>query len=167
MVELTASSLKAMGDEDFQQVYGLVVDEYYRRRRRDESRVELARLQANFLADRDGAQPLEGKDPKGKLAEWKRPEGSLERYPKGWMLEADGVMWRSMVDDNATQPGEGDTWERFEFVTAEADWRPDHDYEEGETVTWRGKQYAVRVKHRSVLGQTPDKTPSLYELPTL
>lgn len=164
---ITAQDLEKVEEEVFEKLYLLVIDEYYRRRRRDEEKIKLAALQADYLKDRDGAQPAEDDDPRGKLPVFKQPESSLERYPKGWMVEADGVMWRSTVDDNSAAPGEGDTWERFEFVTAETDWRPDHDYEEGETLTWRGKQYAIRVKHRSTPGQTPEKRPDLYELPTL
>lgn len=164
---ITAQDLEKVEEEAFEKLYLLVIDEYYRRRRRDEEKVKLAALQADHLKDRDGAQPAEDDDPRGKLPEFKQPKTSLERYPRGWMVEAGGAMWRSMVDDNDTVPGEDGLWEKFEFVTAETDWKPDHDYEEGETLTWRGKQYAVLTKHRSTPGQTPDKRPDLYELPTL
>lgn len=41
---------------------------------------------------------------------WVAPSGATQAYPRGWIVDLDGVLWRSTTPANVQEPG-GEGWE--------------------------------------------------------
>lgn len=88
-------------------------------------------------------------------------------YPKGRIVTHEGFRYRSEIDNNVWEPGEGPQtwrwWSNLDDQPGEGEWDPNgHDYQTGDEFTYNDVRYRVVQAHRSQPGWTPDAVPALY-----
>lgn len=160
----TIEQLMGMPESDFIIQYQNVIQARENRRVLEEAPQELGRLQGRVLEARDGIQPTHGEELKltseTVVAAWVKPTKPWENYPKGWLVKKNKDFYRSMIDDNDTEPDtENDLWEHLPIVEGGGvkaqEWLPKHPYVEEDKVEYYGETFICIKAHESNDELTP------------
>ncbi|MGJ6980019.1 carbohydrate-binding protein [Aestuariimicrobium soli] len=107
---------------------------------------------------------------------WVKPVGAVDVYPVGAIVTRDGKEWESLIDNNATMPGDPDDPQSYRWwrdLTPPPDPEPGeapawdgngHAYTVDYLVTYEGRTYRCRQAHTSQPGWTPASVPALWEV---
>lgn len=89
--------LKGLGDEDIEELNGLIYQEQMRRQKLASAPVEMDRIAKEYQEANGTLKTSEGA--------WEQPTSAVDSYAKGDVVTHDGKTWTNLINVNVWEPG--------------------------------------------------------------
>lgn len=145
-------------DDALQELLNAVLEEQNRRHRLETIPAQIDDLVNQHANDLYGSQP-DSTDDVTAFPTWRKPLGSHDTYPLGWVVNADGVLRRSKVALNWYDVTDDTYWETVDEAVAPSfdtvPWEEGVTYQTDTYVTYQGATYRCVQTHTSQLTFAP------------